>query len=69
MAKEQKKIMVELSEKDAKWVSAALRKKKAEEKFFSDAWKRRAEVEADWRRREAAAAERAKQVQAEKYEG
>ena len=67
--KEQKKIMVELSERDAKWVEAALRKKKSEEKFFAEAWKRREEVVADWRRREAIATERAMKTQAEKMEG
>ena len=69
MKKEQKKIIIELSEKDAKWVEAALRRKKAEEKFFSEAWKRREEVIADWKRREAAAAERAKQTRVENMGG
>lgn len=56
-----KKITVELSEKDEKWVMAALRKKKAEEQFFNTAWRRREELMENWKERERIAALKAKQ--------
>lgn len=57
----QKKIKIELSSKDEKWVMAALRKKKAEAKFFNDAWKRSEELMENWKEREKIAELKAKQ--------
>ena len=56
-----KTVTVEMSEKDQKWVMAALRKKKAEERFFREAWKRREELKEDWAQREKVATEKARQ--------
>jgi len=58
--KEPKKVMWEVSERDKKWLEAKLQKKKSDERFFNECWKRRAEVEEDWKRRELLAKAKAK---------